>query len=126
MATERLLLISLAVGPTICIQDLRDIDGDREVGRKTLPLAIGEGRASVVLCACFVALPALTNILLRGPAGLHPVAILFDALVAALCWTIAARVVLLRSRRSDHVTYMLCTGWFCAELCSALFTFRAA
>ncbi|MFY0581414.1 UbiA family prenyltransferase [Cystobacter fuscus] len=116
-----ILLIALAVGVSISVQDLRDIEGDRLRGRKTLPLSIGETPARLLLSALCLLLPVATGLLLRGDAGTAPVALLFDLIVTGLCVAIAVRLLVLRTPSADHKTYMLWTYWYCAELLSASF-----
>ena len=100
-------------------QDLRDIEGDRLNHRRTLPLAMGETPTRIFLCVGFLVLSVTTHLLLMAPAFSQWSVRVCDALLVLLCVTIAARVVLLRTPRADHQTYMYFTAWYCMALASA-------
>ena len=121
LAWRWILVISIAVGLSISIQDFRDVEGDRSRGRRTLPLCVGELASRRGLSTLCVLLPVVTSLLLRGAAGLAPMAILSSLLITGLSLCVAARVLRLRRPQEDHKTYMLWTYWFCAEVTSALF-----
>ncbi|KAF2681133.1 hypothetical protein K458DRAFT_457743 [Lentithecium fluviatile CBS 122367] len=92
-----------AIVTTIAIQDFRDLDGDRECGRATLPIVLGHGAARVLL-ATSVLLWSLGIVMVKslgivsGPTGLGTL--------------IAARLLLFRNRSADKITMELWYGWF--------------
>ncbi|WP_142687540.1 UbiA family prenyltransferase [Chitinophaga polysaccharea] len=113
-------LISLWAGFALPIQDFRDIDGDRQMGRKTLPLAIGDntGRNMMVVEYLFL-LPFLFMaamlsqksfwILVTDPLDLS--ILIIQILVH---WVIAFRLWFFRSPKQDDKTYHLYVYLFCA------------
>jgi 4-hydroxybenzoate polyprenyltransferase len=102
------------------IQDLRDVDGDRALDRRTLPIVYGLPRACHGLAVLFaVGLPVLTHAWLFGSApGTWP-AWIFLLLLDGLSLTIALRLVLQKRPRGLHRTYMLFTYWYCLALATA-------
>jgi len=104
----------------VAVQDFRDMEGDRIIGRKTLPMVIGETPSRVILSLGFVILPLVTHIVLMMPAGDTWNVLLCEVGLAVLCWIIAARIILYRNPQADHHTYMLLTYWYCAVLASAI------
>ena len=53
----------------VAVQDFRDIEGDRLIGRKTLPMVIGETPSRVILSIGFIFLPLVIHFVLMIPAG---------------------------------------------------------
>lgn len=102
------------------IQDLRDIDGDRAIGRNTFPIAFGETASRVVLSLGFALLPFVTHFGLMVPAGLTWNVIPCDIVLAVISLTIAGRIISCRLPKADHHTYMLFTYWFCSVLACAI------
>lgn len=115
--------ISLLIFPLVAVQDLRDMSGDRAIGRTTMPLVLGEMPTRRLICVGFLLAPVAIHVLLLAPLGLSARLIVCDVLLAALSFTIAWRVI--RLRWADHQTYMLFTYWYCALLSSAIVAFAA-
>lgn len=114
-----LLLSPVFTLMTMSVQDFRDVDGDRVIGRRTLPMVLGEETsrraiAALLLLALFVIHFAL------APAERSVGVILCELVIAALDLTIVARLLWYRSRQADHKTYMLYTYWYCFILTSGL------
>jgi 4-hydroxybenzoate polyprenyltransferase len=115
-----ILLPASVIFPLIPVQDLRDMEGDRAVGRRTFPLVFGARVTRVLLCVCFGLLPLAVHWTLMAPAGASSCVWLCDSALAIGALWIGARVLLLRSRGADHRTYMLFTYWYCLLLVSAV------
>lgn len=107
--------------PLVCIQDLRDMAGDRVVRRSTLPLIWGHWPVRIWLGTLLFLLPVFLWIVLLAPLGLTALTGLWGLAVLALCWTIAARVLLLRNPAADHTTYIMFTCWYCLMLLCSIF-----
>jgi 4-hydroxybenzoate polyprenyltransferase len=107
-------------GITLPLQDLRDAEGDRRSGRRSLAMSIGPVAARAILAGLVALLPLATHDLLIAPlhGGLRGAAC--ETILAALNLTTAAHVALRRDARSDHASYMIHTFWFAAVLASAL------
>ncbi|WP_392532897.1 UbiA family prenyltransferase [Nostoc sp. C117] len=117
----RWILMLAGVWLTIsAVQDLRDIEGDRAIGRNTMPIAFGETASRVILSLGFGLLPFATHLLLMMPVGTTVKVLLCDIGLAVLSLTVAVRIIFYRSPQSDHHTYMLFTYWFCLTLVSAI------
>jgi 4-hydroxybenzoate polyprenyltransferase len=101
LSTSYLLLIFL--------QDLRDTGGDRLVGRRTIPLVLGDQGARLVAVTLLALAPPVTSgvqILLLGiPAS--PVIVGWSMANYAVNWSLAGRLLLRRSAKSDHLTYKI-------------------
>ncbi|KAF2870612.1 UbiA prenyltransferase family [Massariosphaeria phaeospora] len=96
-------VLAAAITTTIAIQDFRDFDGDRECGRATLPIAIGQGYARVLIAVS----------ILSWSFGV--VILLGSGLVSALTGLgtlIAMRLLFLRTRSADKITMEFWYGWF--------------
>lgn len=115
-----ILVPALTLLTHVSLQDMRDITGDRPVGRRTLPIVFGEWPSRLFLALAFGLLPLATHFVLLAPAGMRPDVIVLDLLLAAICLVIAGRVLLVRSPAADHVTYMLYTYWYCFVLAAAI------
>jgi 4-hydroxybenzoate polyprenyltransferase len=119
MAWLWVLTLAISVFFLAPTQDLRDMEGDRLSHRRTLPLAMGERTTRLFLSAGFVVLAFSTHVLLMAPAWDRWPVRLCDGLLVLLCAVIAVRLVLLRTPRADHQTYMYFTAWYCVALASA-------
>lgn len=95
--------ISLWAGLIAHAQDFRDQDGDRKVGRWTLPLAFGDHTARLILAFFLIPL-AFVVILLSDFGQIAP------WLLGALHSLIACRMLMFRDKKSDHQTYMVSNG----------------
>lgn len=113
-------LMALIVFPLIALQDLRDLAGDRDVGRWTLPLAFGAARTRLALCVGFCLAPLAIHYELALTAGSAGAAIFCDALLGGGCLAIAWRIARARAPRADHRTYLLFTYWYCMALACAI------
>jgi 4-hydroxybenzoate polyprenyltransferase len=118
-----ILLLSFVVFSLVPLQDLRDVRGDTVAGRRTFPIVFGDKATRYFLAAGFLALTVATHLLLMMPLGLTPAVIACDLVVGACSMAIAVRVLLLRSEKADHTTYMMFTYWYCLALGSAVILF---
>jgi 4-hydroxybenzoate polyprenyltransferase len=116
-----IIILAIVVGVTINLQDLRDMPGDRLMGRKTLPLTLGEKNARIALCVSFLLLAVAIHFGLMMPAGHTWKVLLCDLFLAAMDVTIAVRIIMSKSSRMDHKTYMMYTYWYCCVMGSAIF-----
>jgi 4-hydroxybenzoate polyprenyltransferase len=113
------LVLSGMIGVTSVLQDMRDVAGDRAVGRRTMPVALGEERARWVIGAMFAAAPIVIHVGLM-PSKVGAAALVCEAILGVWSLAVAGRVLWLRSPREDHRTYMLYTYWYCALLVSSV------
>ncbi|WP_062982259.1 UbiA family prenyltransferase [Nocardia anaemiae] len=113
--------IAIPLGVLVSLQDLRDIDGDVAVGRRTAAVVFGAVACRRFFAAAFVIYPITMHFLVyrNAPAA----AALVGLAAALLSLVIAYRVLRLRDRRADHTTYLLYTYWYCLTLASAVFAF---
>jgi 4-hydroxybenzoate polyprenyltransferase len=103
------------------IQDLRDVRGDRAVGRRTLPMLIGDQACRWILAAVFSAFTLVVHLFLIVPAGTPgPAAMLWEAIFALGGWWIAWRLITRRTPHADHITY-LAYCWQASWLLAGLF-----
>ncbi len=113
-------VLAISMFPLFSAQDLRDMAGDRAVGRNTMPLAIGERLTRRILAVGFALLPILVYVVALAPTGNPVAAIICGAVLALISWTVAVRLVWGRSTEADHRTYMLFTYWYCFALATAI------
>ncbi|KAF4590499.1 hypothetical protein EYR38_009800 [Pleurotus pulmonarius] len=106
LAEERsFAVVSIWVGLASQIQDLRDIDGDKVVGRKTLPIVAGVERSRWYISFAFLPL---------GYAALWAGGVVSGAPISltAAHGLLAYRALSGTDARYDHKTYMLLTYLF--------------
>lgn len=115
-----IIVLSIMLALTIHLQDLRDVQGDRLIHRKTLPLDWGERNARIALFFMFFLRVAVVHFLLMSPAGASFAVVACDLVLASIDIITAIRIVTSSSPRTDHKTYMLYTYWHCLIMASAI------
>lgn len=113
------LVLSATIGVTSILQDMRDVAGDRAVGRWTLPVAMGEDAARWAMATLFALAPLAVHLGLMSHGGGAKV-LVCDVALGAWSLVIAARILRDRAPRAAHATYMFYTYWYCALLSSAV------
>jgi 4-hydroxybenzoate polyprenyltransferase len=122
LAWRWLIVIPIVVGVTVSIQDFRDIEGDRAEHRSTLPMVLGEARARALMSLCFLSLPAVAHFALMPPSGSIR-GLVWEGVLGLMCLLVAFRLLVRRSPRDDHNTYMLYCYWYCLLLGSGVLLF---
>jgi 4-hydroxybenzoate polyprenyltransferase len=117
-------VIGLYLITLMAVQDLRDMAGDRAVGRRTMPLVFGETRSRWVMAIGYWGFPWIVHYGLMVPAGLTPGVIGWDLFLAGFSVTIGVRTLVCRDPRSDHGTYVGFTVLLCAFLACAIGVLR--
>lgn len=113
-------VLAIAMFPLFSAQDLRDMVGDRAIGRNTMPLAIGEQLTRRLLAVGFTLLPLLVYLVALAPTDNPVAAVACGAVLAIISFTVAVRLLWGRSPEADHRTYMLFTYWYCFALATAI------
>jgi len=125
-----LIVLPLAVFTLVPLQDLRDVEGDKAVNRRTMPMVLGDkgmrwySAIGFVLLAVVSPWLLISTRLLSGNASAPipmALALAFSAVLVGICLRIAYRVMRLRTVEHDHQTYLLFTYWYCVILTSAIF-----
>jgi 1,4-dihydroxy-2-naphthoate octaprenyltransferase len=111
------LVLAITFNLPLPFEDVRDMDGDRRIGRRTLALLIGHWPVRIWFAITMTALPITLHLLLLAPshAGVFAV-VACDTAIVALSWTAAARSLLLRTVPADRVTYLLGTFTYCVAM----------
>jgi 4-hydroxybenzoate polyprenyltransferase len=117
-------VIGLYLITLMAVQDLRDMAGDRAVGRRTMPLVFGETCSRWVIAIGYWGFPWIVHYGLMVPAGLTPGVIGWDLFLAGFSVTIGVRTLISRSPRSDHHTYVGFTLLLCAFLACSIGVLR--
>jgi len=119
-AVEWRIVLSIAgfVAVTSPIQDFRDIDGDRVLNRRTLPIAVGERRGRILISLALVAWLPVFWLLLRPALG-SPGGKAFAAALTVLELVVAARLLRFHGAAADHRTYRLYEQLYCLYVVSA-------
>lgn len=103
-----ILTIAFSCNFALIYEDVRDMEGDRAIGRRTPALVLGAWPIRIWFSVLMAGIPPLLHFLLFAPTGAPPWRVaLCDTAVAAACWTAAARALLLRRTAADRVTYQL-------------------
>lgn len=112
------LSIAGFVAVTSPIQDFRDIEGDRVLNRRTLPLAVGERRGRILISLALVAWLPVAWLILRPALG-SPVGKAFALSLTMLELLVAVRLLRFRGAVADHRTYRLYEQLYCLYVVSA-------
>ncbi|QPP08287.1 UbiA family prenyltransferase [Streptomyces bathyalis] len=104
----------------IGVQDLRDVEGDRTLDRRTMPIVLGDLPCRIYFAVSFVALLPVTHFVMVAPAGFHWWTAAIDAALAGLSLLLAARVLLLRTPAQDHRTQRFVEWWYTFVLGTAV------
>jgi 4-hydroxybenzoate polyprenyltransferase len=100
------LVLVAVTTTTVAVQDFRDIDGDRQCGRNTLPIALGEKVSRYLLSISILSWSAAVVV----SVGLDWIAVL----IGFFGILIVLRLVLYNSHSADKLTTELWYGWFAA------------
>jgi 4-hydroxybenzoate polyprenyltransferase len=105
------------VAVTSSIQDFRDVEGDRALGRRTLPIVFGQTISRAAVGTALLLTPAAIHHLL-ATSHMRLLSTLYEVLLAALIFAVAARLWRLRTPEADDRTYNLYTYAYCVMLLS--------
>ncbi|ROQ68297.1 4-hydroxybenzoate polyprenyltransferase [Streptomyces sp. 840.1] len=119
LAWRWVMTLAVSIWLLIPLQDLRDVKGDLVNDRKTFPIALGERFTRVYLATGFALLPVVVHLLLVAP-GRSSWGLPLDAVLAAISWLVAVRVVTRRAPEEDHVTYRRFEQWYTLALITAI------
>lgn len=116
-----IVALSVALTLTLPFEDIRDMAGDRAMGRRTPPLMLGEWPIRIWFAAWALAMPVAAHFFLFAPtdAAIWRV-LLCDVALAALSWTAAIRALTRRGRTADRVTYQIYIASFLVTVASGL------
>lgn len=114
--------ISLWAGASLPIQDLRDEEGDRKMGRKTLTIALGNrnGRLLMIweylLISPGIFLAAMLTQVTISELFNQPVSFVIFVVELLIHWLIAYRLWFYQSPKADDKTYHIFVYLFCSAL----------
>ena len=100
------------------IQDFRDIDGDRKVGRITFPILFGENFSRLLLGICFLLLPIPIHFILVQPST-TTVLNGWNVMFAIISGTIAIRLIRFQTPEQDDRTYSIFVKFYCLMIASS-------
>jgi 4-hydroxybenzoate polyprenyltransferase len=113
----RWVLVIAAVNQmVVAVQDLRDVEGDAAVGRRTFVMVFGEWPSRIFLASGFLVLPICLHTLLVLSPRHALTAHVLEAVAAGINVLIAARILVCRTKRGDHRTYLIYCWWYCLTL----------
>jgi 4-hydroxybenzoate polyprenyltransferase len=110
-ASEMFFIVTM----TMSVQEFRDIIGDAAVGRRTLPIVMGEKNARIsVAFACISSAFIYHFFLIKyNSAGIKFYSsILLEILSISLILTVACRLVFVRGSYHDRITYCIWECWY--------------
>ena len=114
-------LVTAPICLIISLQDLRDVEGDRRVGRRTFPVVFGDTFTRWEIAISQALYPPLVIGVLWATIGLTPAVLATFAVSLVASAIVAVRVLLYRNPRADHITYMCFTYWYCFVLAAGAF-----
>ena len=98
--SNHVFALALWVGFVLYAQDFRDLDGDKETGSWTLPIALGDGNGRLLFA--FVCMPlGYMSLWYTGMAQLAPWTL------AGLHVLVSYRFMTMRNKPADHASYMV-------------------
>ncbi|KAE8368481.1 UbiA prenyltransferase family [Aspergillus caelatus] len=104
--SNHLLAIAVWVGLVAHSQGFRDVEGDKETGSWTLPMALGDGNARLLFA--FGCIPfGYMSLWYNDMAQLAP------WLLAGLHVLVSYRFMTMRNKKADHASYMWILKTFC-------------
>ncbi len=116
-----ILVITITFMAALPFEDVRDMAGDRAIGRQTLALTVGPWPVRIWFAAVTSVLPAVLYLLLyRHSHAATPVILTCSAAVAALSLTTTARSLCIRTVPADRINYLLFTITYCVAVAMGL------
>jgi 4-hydroxybenzoate polyprenyltransferase len=114
-----IIVLAIAFNLPLRFEDIRDVEGDKKLGRITLPMLIGEWPIRIWFALTVAAVPFALHVLLytHSSAGRWQIWIC-DAVMASICWAAAIRSLTIQGYRADRITYLLYTFAYCASTAS--------
>ncbi|MVT08340.1 UbiA family prenyltransferase [Chitinophaga tropicalis] len=120
-------LMSAWAGCALHLQDLRDVAGDKLLGRKTLPISIGDAKARQLLFIHYLFfLPGVFLCSMLTICNLEELrhswkAVIVFGIQLFVHWTVAFRLLKYRDPESDHKTYIIYVILFVATIPTVCF-----
>ncbi|ASF12196.1 hypothetical protein NBRGN_101_00070 [Nocardia brasiliensis NBRC 14402] len=117
-----ILTLTIAFNLPLRFEDVRDMEGDRRAGRKTLPLLIGHWPVRIWFTIIMSLIPLALHRLLFAPSPAGPgLVMICDIAVAAVAWTAATLAVSVRNSKVDRISYLLHNTTYVAAIgCGAV------
>ena len=103
------------------IQDLRDISGDREMNRTTMPIVFGETFTRCMLVIGFVLVPFFVHFFLLDDFASSLISNIWELVLGLLSIFLAYRVYYFRTTDEDRKTYRFFMIYFCLVIVASLF-----
>ncbi|KAG2123268.1 UbiA prenyltransferase family [Suillus clintonianus] len=101
-----LICSAVIILTTIHVQDFQDVNGDRMLGRRTLPIVAPEGSRIYILCV----LPSISFVL----ASFWSLGPLCSAIFVSMGFGVGLRCFLVRDEIGDQLNYWLYNIWLMA------------
>jgi len=112
-------MMSILIFMVVAVQDLRDLEGDRQVNRRTMPMVFGETVSRWYFSIILLAIPPVI-LLTVVPATPGIFGLTHFVIMSIMCFVMAIRVVLQRDTHADRVTYDWLTTWYMVVLSLAI------
>ena len=98
----------IAYVPPLIFEDVRDVPGDKAIGRRTFAIIFGELPVRIWFATILTPMPFLAHLYLFSPEGTSVVRLaICDIAVAVTCWIAAVRSLSLGSVAADRITCQL-------------------
>lgn len=110
------IMMSVLIFLIVAVQDLRDLEGDRAIGRLTMPMVFGEVLSRWYFSLVYLAIPFIVFAVVVPVSGMGLIALTHFSIMTFMCLVMAVRVVLKRDTHSDRVTYDWLTTWYMVVL----------
>ncbi|MGW8953935.1 UbiA family prenyltransferase [Streptomyces sp. NPDC055709] len=121
VAWSWVLTLAVAFLAPMPFEDVRDMDGDRRIGRRTLALSVGHWPVRIWFAVTMTALPLALYLLLFRTSHAAPVTLaVCTTVVTITCWSVAIRSLLFRTASADRTTYLVYTFAYCEVIACGL------
>lgn len=114
------ILVSVVFGTCGVIQDFRDVSGDLKLGRKTLPIALGDLNARIFASVIILTSLLIFTLFVIIPSNKNLLSVLFSVLITIFFVVIGVRLMKFRTSAEDHKTYMILLYLFNIVLLSSI------
>ncbi|WP_189151502.1 UbiA family prenyltransferase [Streptomyces lacrimifluminis] len=115
------IVIAATLNLPLSFEDVRDMDGDNRIGRRTLALIIGDRPVRIWFALSMAAVPPILHFFVYAPTSTSTFSlVMVDIALAALSWTTAIRALTIHTVKADRTTYLMYTYAYCLSLTAGL------
>ena len=100
-----MIMAVLTAFPNLIFADLKDTFGDKKVGRKTIPIMIGDGPSKLIIISCIIGTPIIACMVLVHPTNILSITCLLPSFYRF-------PLIVILANTSSISVYRFCWVWF--------------